>query len=261
MKSRALSSWLLFLLGSIPATTLAQAAEPSAPNTLTPAEARAGWRLLWDGKTSAGWRGANLDTFPDQGWLMKDGVLTIPAAGGVQGASGGDIVTIETFADFELTVDFRLTPNAKSGIKYFVDPAAPKGPATSLGLQYHLVDDATNPDAKLGTNGNRTLGSVYDLYPAANNKKFNPPGQWNTARIVVRGSHVEHWLNGALVLAFDRGSDEFRQHVQESKYKTVAGFGLAPAGRILLQDHGDEVSFRNLKIRLLPPATEAKTKV
>ena len=252
---------LPLLFSILAAATLVRAAEPPAPNTLTPDEARAGWRLLWDGKTSTGWRGANLDTFPDKGWLMKDGVLTIPAAGGVQGANGGDIVTIETFADFELTVDFRLTPNAKSGIKYCVDPAAPKGPATSLGLQYHLVDDATNPDAKLGTNGNRNLGSLYDLYPAANNKKFNPPGAWNTARVVVRGNHVEHWLNGAQILAFDRDSDEFRQHLQESKYKTVAGFGLAPAGRILLQDHGYEVSFRNLKIRILPPATEAKTKV
>ena len=224
-----------------------------APNTLTPAEARAGWRLLWDGRTSRGWRGANLDGFPATGWIMKDGTLTIPAAGGIQGASGGDIVTLETFSDFELSIDFRIAPDAKSGVKYFVDPDAPRGPATSLGLQYHIVDDAVNPDARKGTGGDRTLGSVYDLVPADPHKTTEPTGAWNTLRIVARGGRVEHWLNGGKVLAYDRFSPEFRARLAASKYKDLPGFGQARTGRILLQDHGHEVSFRNLKIRVLPP--------
>lgn len=231
----------VFLLSFVFASA-SMAVPDRGANTLTPDEQAAGWRLLWDGTSSAGWRGTRTDAFPADIWRMKDGVLSVRAAGG-QGR--GDIVTDETFGDFELSVDFRLTPGANSGIKYFV------AEGTSLGLEFQLLDDALHPDAKGGRNGNRTLGSVYDLYPASAAKKVRPIGEWNTARIVSRGAHVEHWLNGEKVAAYERFTDAFRRDVQESKYVVSPGFGEWKEGRILLQDHGDEVHFRNLKIRPL----------
>ncbi len=220
------------------------AAAETVPNTLTADEQAAGWRLLWDGTSSAGWRGTRAEAFPAEIWRMKDGVLSVRAAGGHGSA---DIVTREAFGDFELSVDFKLTPGANSGIKYFVMEG------TSLGLEFQLLDDALHPDAKAGRNGNRTLGSVYDLYPPAATKKVRPIGEWNTARIVARGPHVEHWLNGEKVAAYERFTDAFRRDVQESKYVTSPGFGEGKEGRILLQDHGDEVHFRNIKIRAFRP--------
>jgi hypothetical protein len=224
------------------------AAEPVL-NTLTADEQRAGWQLLWDGKTSDGWRSARSDVFPAKGWQIKEGVLSVLKSDGSEGGRGGDIVTREKYSDFELRVDFKITPGANSGIKYFVDADLNKGPGSSIGLEYQVLDDARHPDAKEGRNGNRTLGSVYDLYAASATKPVKPVGEWNTARIVSRGAHVEHWLNGEKIVEYDRLTDRFRQDVQASKYKTWPGFGEWSEGHILLQDHGDEVSFRNLKIR------------
>jgi hypothetical protein len=243
-------SSVLSLLASGLLVSAALAAEP-ALNTLTPAEKEAGWRLLWDGHSSAGWRSAKAPTFPAQGWTMKDGLLCVESSGGREGGVGGDIITEEQFGDFELTVDFRISEGANSGIKYYVDPELNKGEGSAIGLEYQLLDDARHPDAKLGRNGNRTLASVYDLYPARADKPAHPPGQWNTARIVSRGGHVEHWLNGVKVVEFDRGTPQFRQDVAASKYRIWPHFGEAPRGPILLQDHGDAVCFRNLKIRVL----------
>lgn len=218
------------------------AAAETAPNTLTPDEQAAGWRLLWDGSSATGWRGTRADVFPTKGWQVKDGVLTVLKS---EGHGGGDIVTRETFGNFELSVEFKLTPGANSGIKYFV------AENTSLGLEYQLLDDALHPDAKGGRNGNRTLGSVYDLYPASAAKPVKPIGEWNTARIVSRGPRVEHWLNGEKVADYERFTAAFRRDVADSKYATSPGFGEWKEGRILLQDHGDEVHFRNIKIRAL----------
>jgi hypothetical protein len=231
-----------------------RAAEP-AQNALTAAEAGAGWRLLWDGKTTAGWRSARADSFPARGWQTADGVLTVLGSDGREGGQGGDIVTVEKFSDFELSVDFKITPGANSGIKYYVDPGLNKGEGSSIGLEYQILDDERHPDAKLGRNGNRTLASLYDLYPAAGMKKPHAMGEWNTARIVSRDSRVEHWLNGVKVLEYTRSTAQFRADVQESKYKIWPRFGELPKGHILLQDHGDRVSFRNLKIRVLTPAS------
>lgn len=238
---------LRVLLFSIVGASASLAAAETAPNTLTPDEQAAGWRLLWDGESSTGWRGTRTDAFPAKGWEMKDGVLTVLASGGQGSGPGGDIVTRETFTDFELSVDFKLTARANSGIKYFV------AENTSLGLEYQLLDDALHPDAKGGRNGNRTVGSVYDLYPAAAAKQVKPIGEWNTARIVSRGGHVEHWLNGETVVEYERFTDKFRRDVAESKYVANPGFGEWKEGRILLQDHGDEVHFRNIKVRALNP--------
>ena len=213
-------------------------------------EAKNGWKLLWDGKTTNGWRGARLDDFPDKGWEIEDGVLTVLSTGGEESAVGGDIVTTDVYGDFELMVDFKLTEGANSGIKYYVNTDLNKGPGSSIGLEYQLLDDAVHPDAKLGNHeGSRTLASLYDLIKADPNKPANPIGEWNTAHIVSKGNHVEHWLNGMKVLEYERGSDEFKKLVSESKYVVWPNFGEAPTGPILLQDHGDRVSFRNIKIK------------
>ena len=223
---------------------------PGRDNVLTDAEKAAGWRLLWDGKTYDGWRKASADQPPGKGWEIKDGVISVLGSNGAEAANGGDIVTREKFADFELVADFKITPGANSGIKYYVDTDLNKGPGSAIGLEYQILDDERHPDAKLGRDGDRTMASLYDLMPAAASKKPNPIGEWNTARIISRGHHVEHWLNGEKVLEYERSSKEFRDLVAISKYAKWGGFGELPEGPILLQDHGDAVSFRSIKIRV-----------
>ena len=221
-------------------------------NVLTQQEKEEGWQMLWDGSTTKGWRGAKLDGFPKQGWLIKNGILTVLASGGAESAAGGDIVTEALYDDFELLVDFKLTAAANSGIKYYVDTEINKGPGSSIGLEYQILDDALHPDAKLGNHeGSRTLASLYDLIQADVNKPAKPIGEWNTAYILSKNHHVEHWLNGVKVLEYERGSEGFRKLVSESKYEKWPNFGELEKGQILLQDHGDQVSFRNIKIKVL----------
>ncbi len=217
------------------------------PNTLTDAERAQGWRLLWDGATAQGWSGTKGKTFPAAGWKIENGELT------VQPGKPGSIVTEEEFSAFELQLEFKVSEAGNSGIKYFVGPDEKGEP---VGLEFQLLDDEKHPDAKNGVEGNRTSGSLYDLIP----RKKMPGGaaiapkaeQWNHARIVVTpAGRVEHWLNGILVVAYGRGSEDFKARVARSKYKDMPGFGLAPKGPILLQDHGDVVSFRSIKIRPL----------
>ncbi|MEL7162481.1 MAG: DUF1080 domain-containing protein [Bacteroidota bacterium] len=224
------------------------------PNQLTEEEKRLGWRLLWDGKTTEGWRGAKLDGFPEQGWTMEDGVLSVQASDGGESTNGGDIITTDHFSDFELQFEFMPTKGANSGIKYFVDPELNKGKGSAIGLEFQILDDKVHPDAKKGVRGNRTIGSLYDLIPAEmldvkGRNKYAFIGRWNRGRIVVKGGHVEHWLNGYKVVEFDRFSQIFGALVNYSKYKDWPNFGRWEAGPILLQDHGDLVSFRSLKIR------------
>ena len=245
------------------ATPLDPAAEEYnyLPNRLTEVQVAQGWRLLWDGVSTNGWHGATLAGFPDHGWTIRDGVLSVDAAAGGESTNGGDIITREEFANFELELDFRITPGANSGIKYFVDPQL--GPTlglagSAIGLEFQILDDERHPDAKLGVRGNRTMGSLYDLIPATNldepgrtAKRVLPPGAWNRARIVATGRHVEHWLNGVKVVEYDRGTQVFRALVNNSKYRDMPGFGERERGPILLQDHGNAVSFRSIKIRSL----------
>jgi len=169
---------------------------------------------------------------------------------------GGSIISRDRFTNFELVADFKLTPGANSGIKYFVqanlDPDNQTGAGPSVGCEFQLLDDALHADAKLGRDGNRTLGALYDLIAPTAAKRPNPVGEWNTARIVVQDRHVEHWLNGQKILEYERGSTAFRAAVAQSKFSHIRDFGEWPSGYILLQEHGDRVHFRNIKIRILP---------
>ena len=220
---------------------MATTAATAAPlNTLTESEKAAGWRLLWDGKTSEGWRSVKTETFPDKKWEMADGIFTVRAASDPLSVGRGSIITRERFSSFELVADFKLASGANSGIKYFVqsnlDPENKTGAGPSVGCEFQLLDDERHPDAKLGRDGNRTLGSLYDLIPPAASKKSNPVGEWNTARILVQGRHVEHWLNGQKVLEYERGSTAFRAAVAQSKFNSIPGFrrmagGSHPAAR------------------------------
>jgi Domain of Unknown Function (DUF1080) len=218
-------------------------------NTLSKAEKQQGWKLLFDGKTSAGWRSPTKPGFPDKGWKIANGMMTVDPQKKDE-PSGGDIITEKQYKAFDLKFEFKTTPVANSGVKYFVYVDGKNGP---LGLEYQILDDKLHPDAKLGRNGDRKQGSLYDLIPAKKDSTLDKPiGQWNTGRIVVYpNNHVVHYLNGVKVLEYDRLSPEFAALIAISKYNHYQNFGIQPAGYILLQDHGCVVSYRNIKIKEL----------
>ncbi|MBC7722022.1 MAG: DUF1080 domain-containing protein [Pedobacter sp.] len=222
------------------------------PNQLSVFEKTNGYKLLFDGVSSRGWKSAFNDSFPSKGWFIKDGVIGVEEHGGAESKYGGDIVTLEQFSAFDLSFDFKITKGANSGVKYFVT-LKEKNSGSAIGPEFQVLDDSTHPDAKLGNNGNRTLGSLYDLITAKKEKRFiNQPGEWNTGRIVVyRNNHVEHYLNGVKVVEYERGSKAFKDLVAISKFKVWPNFGEAKEGRILLQDHGNAVNFRSIKIKTL----------
>ncbi|WP_370636074.1 DUF1080 domain-containing protein [Flagellimonas sp. CMM7] len=233
-------------------TTVSPLQPIQTKNQLTEHEEKDGWELLWDGQTNKGWRGAKLDDFPEQGWVIENGELTVLASGGGESEAGGDIVTENQYDNFEVKLEFKITEGANSGIKYYVNTDLNKGKGSSIGLEFQISDDARHPDAKLGNHeGSRTIGSLYDLIQADTIKHVKPIGEWNRAHIISNNNHVEHWLNGAKMLEYERKSDAYRKLVSESKYITWPQFGEADKGNILLQDHGDRVSFRNIKIKQL----------
>ncbi|WP_372776605.1 DUF1080 domain-containing protein [Mangrovibacterium sp.] len=237
------------------------------PNYLSPQERAQGWQLLFDGETTAGWRGAGKEIFPEKGWFVRDGELIVEAATGAESGNGGDIVTMDEYSTFEFQIEFKITKEANSGIKYYITEQYGSG-QSAIGLEYQILDDKNHPDAKLGTDGNRTLGSLYDLIPANSKKIVNKTGEWNHARIIVcdsrteewlsgnsleksvfEGAHVEHWLNYRKVLEYERGTQAFYALVARSKYAQWDGFGSWQSGHLLLQDHGNEVHFRSIKVR------------
>jgi hypothetical protein len=225
-------------------------------NALTAAEKAEGWELLWDGKTTEGWRGAKLEGFPEEEWSIRDGILTVVKGEVEETTYRGNIVTKKKYRDFILEMDFRITEGANSGIKYFVDTEVNQGAASTIGCEYQILDDNLHPDARKGVGGNRTVASLYDLIKADaleygednREKRFNGVGKWNRARIEVRGNKVSHHLNGVKVVEYERGTQMWRALVAYSKYAKWPAFGEAEEGHILLQDHGDEVSFKNIKI-------------
>lgn len=222
------------------------------PNTLSEQEKRNGVQLLWDGLTTNGWRGAYKEKFPEAGWQIADGELRVLKSGGAESATGGDIVTTEEFSAFDLQFEFKLTDGANSGVKYFVTEKE-NNSGSAIGLEYQVLDDATHPDAKQGAVGNRTQASLYDLIPSLKIQRGQRKvGEWNWGRVVVYpDNRVEHWLNGYKVVEYVRGNNIYQALVARSKYAQWENFGMAEKGRILLQDHGDAVAYRSVKIRRL----------
>ena len=210
-------------------------------NTLSKKELKQGWHLLFDGKSPSGWRSANKTDFPTQGWVIKEGCMV---SGG-----GGNLVSKEEYGDFELVWDWKMMDiGGNSGVKYFVKEDG----NDALGIEYQMLDDLNHPwmkDGRMKPNDFHTVGAIYELYPTNPNKVIKPVGEWNTSRVLSKGKHLEHWLNGVKVAECDRGSEDFNARIQKSKFKTIPNFGLHEKGLLLLQDHGSIVWFRNIKIK------------
>jgi len=229
-------------------------------NTLSASEEAAGWKLLFDGATFEGWRGLGRDSIPEGHWIIEGGSIRKVASGAVptapdgQPLEGGDIMTVDSYRDFELALEWKVSPGGNSGIKYNVSEAmSTASPPTyaALGFEYQILDDERHPDARVGPN--RTASALYDLVPPGPGKRLRPVGTYNEARIIFRGTHGEHWLNGVKVLEFELGDAAFDSAFAVSKYQPIEGFAAKRTGHIVLQDHGDDVWFHNIKIRELAP--------
>ncbi|RCR70713.1 3-keto-disaccharide hydrolase [Larkinella punicea] len=226
--------------------TLAQPA-----NTLSPAEKKAGWQLLFDGKTTTGWRGAYADRFPAKGWVVKDGELRGELQDGAESGDAGDIVTLKKYRHFELVFEWKLGKGDNSGVKYFIEERLPK-PAigSQAGYEYQLIDDTDYIYNGKKLPQDLKTASIYDVVAAT--KPDVKMDVWHRSRIVVNNNQIEHWLDGVKVLTTNRTTDAFRQGVADSKFNSYAGFADIPEGHILLQDHGHSVAFRTIKIKPLP---------
>ncbi len=221
-------------------------------NNLSALEQAQGFKLLFNGKDFTGWRAVHSDKMPEKRWKVENGTINISPSDGSE--TGNDIVTTEQYGAFEITFEFKLTDGANSGLKYFVNEQFDSGGKSGVGLEFQVLDDEKHPDAKMGVVGNRTLASLYDLIPSYKpDKRFQRKiGEWNQGRVIVYPNNiVQHWLNGFKVVEYERGSNIFKALVARSKYAKYDGFGLNEKGNILLQDHGDNVSFRSIKIREL----------
>ena len=227
------------------------------PNTLLNTEVQAGWRLLFDGSSFRGWRGLGYDSVPSAHWKIENGAIRKIADGDVprlpdgQPAAGGDLMTIQTFRDFELSFDWKISRAGNSGVKYNVSEELSMANApnhAALGFEYQVLDDDLHEDNKIPSH---RAGALYDLIAPNANKHLNPVGDWNSSTIVFRGNHGEHWLNGSKVVEYELGTPRMDSLLAASKYKSIPNFAQRRAGHIVLQDHVDEVYFRNIKIHVL----------
>jgi len=227
------------------------------PNELTAAERAIGWRLLFDGRTLSGWRGLGYDSVPTAHWKVADGAIEKIASGNVpkladgQPAHGGDLMTVDSFGDFELAFEWKVAPGANSGVKYNVSERLSMSQApnhAALGFEYQILDDDRHEDGKLPSH---RAGALYDLIAPNARKHVRPVGEWNRSRIVFRGRHGEHWLNGEKIVEFDLGTPRMDSLIAASKYRSIPGFAdrREGGGHIVLQDHGDEAYFRSIKVR------------
>jgi len=242
----------IFTLLLLAAGATAQERVP-APNTLTPQERAAGWKLLFDGRSLQGWHGFRQKSAPPE-WQAVDGALVLNrrSAPGVSGELGVGLTTDEQWDDFELTLEWKLAEGGNSGVFYRVseEESAPN----MSGPEMQVLDNLRHPDAQHGLN--RTAGACYQVYPPTRDVTA-PVGQWNRARLVAQGSHIEHWLNGERVVVYELGSADWQARVRQSKYKDRPRYGRVPKGHLVLQDHEHRVEYRNLKIRPLKPGSPA----
>ena len=246
------------MIGNVLLAFVVQTTPPiTPPNQLTDAERSAGWRLLFDGRTLAGWRGLGYDTVPTAHWVVVDGTIKKIANGNVarqadgQPLHGGDLMSVDSFADFELSFEWKVTPGANSGVKYNVSEALSMSQApnhAALGFEYQVLDDERHEDGKLPSH---QAGALYDLVAPNQLRRVHPVGAWNSAKILLRGNHGEHWLNGIKIVEYDLGTVRMDSLLAKSKYRAIPGFATRRRGHIVLQDHGDEVYFRNIKVRPL----------
>lgn len=206
-------------------------------NTLSDAEKADGFKLLFDGKTLDGWRGYGVKKVPD-GWKVIDGLLT--RVGG-----GGDVITNDEYGSFELHADWKVAPKGNSGIMYHVKEGYPASYMT--GPEYQVLDNKGHAD---GRNKLTSAGACYGMYPPMK-EVCKPAGEWNHTKIVIKNGHVEHWLNGTKVVEYEKGGDEWTKKVASSKFKAWTSFGKPTKGHLCLQDHGDKVEYKNLKIKVL----------
>ena len=236
LRSLLVTTTLVVVPAAAMLAAAANAAGQPTSNTLTATEKAAGWRLLFDGKTTAGWRGYLKDTLPD-GWKAVDGTLT-------RIGSGGDIITIDQFDDFELSIDWKLAPGGNSGIFYRVVEGADV--MWKMAPEMQLLDDA----AHKGITPEQLTGANYALHPPLRHAA-KPLGTWNQARVIAKGPHVEHWLNGVKTVEYELWTPDWERRVKASKFKDDERYGRARKGSVGLQDHGDSVAFRNIKVRAL----------
>jgi len=214
------------------------------PPATTPAAAQAGWKNLFDGKTLNGWRGYKKTDATDSRWAVEDGMRTLPKNDGTDTRGARDLISSDTYDQFELEWEWKIALAGNSGVKYFVL----EDMDSAIGHEYQMIDDERHPDAKVGPK--RQTAALYDVLAAAD-RPLKPAGEWNTSRVVVRGTTVEHWLNGTKVLSYELGSPALKAAIAESKFKDVARFGTPQKGHILVQDHGDQVWFKSIRIRPL----------
>ncbi len=242
--------------------TFAQTVAAQRPNELSADERAAGWRLLFDGTSLAGWRGLGYDSVPSAHWRVVDGAIVKTASAQVrrqadgQPAAGGDLMSVDAFRDFELAFEWRVTPGANSGVKYNVSEQLSLAQAANhaaLGFEYQVLDDERHPDNQIESH---RAGGLYDIVGPSSAKRLRPVGEWNSARIVLRDNHGEHWLNGAKIVEFDLATPRFDSLLAKSKYRPIPGFADRRRGHIVLQDHGDEVHFRTIKVRDLSSASQ-----